>query len=246
MKSYSISSQALAKLRMRYVRGSGSFFAVVFCIAMAIVVWNSPDNRPISIIATIIVGAMFIPFSIWRGLKQNKAILESVRIEVGDDYIARSQVRIPQLRINRQEITAVDELSAGLCIRTNNKTRALAIPNALDEDDYKEIRDVLASWATIRPQPKSSKTQNLLIFFLLVIAIGIFIFSTSLWLVLVSSLFLIASFGYYYWVLRQAQGVDPRTRRGMLIVLLVLLLMAAGKLIAFSNAFQTWISSTSQ
>ena len=166
MKSYSFSSQALAKLQMRYVRGLGSFFAVVFCIAAAIVVWNSPDNRPISIIATIIVGAMFIPFGIWRGLKQTKAILESVRIEVGDDYIARSQVRIPQLRINRQEITVVDEISGGLCIRTNNKTRTLAIPNALDEDDYKEIRDVLASWATIRPQSKSSKTQNLLIFFI--------------------------------------------------------------------------------
>jgi len=231
---------------MRSVRGMGAFLTVVICIAAALVIWYSPDNKPISIISMIIFGALLIPFSIWRGLQQNKAILESVRIEVGDDYIARSQVRIPQLRIDRQEITAVDELGAGLCIRTNNKTRTLSIPNTLDEDDYKEIRAVLASWVTIRPQPKSSKTQNLLIFFLLMIAFTVFFLSTSFWLVLVSGLLLIAYFGYYYWVLRQAQGVDPRTRRGTLIALLVLLMMVAGKLIAYSNAFQTWISSTSQ
>jgi hypothetical protein len=140
----------------------------------------------------------------------------------------------------------VDELSAGLCVRTNDKTRTLAIPNALDEHDYREIRDVLASWATIRPQPEGSNTRNLLIFFFLMITFAIFILSSTLWLAFVSSVVLVASFGYYYWMLRRTQGVDPRLRRSTLFALIVMLVMAAGKLIVFSSAFQTWIGSHAQ
>jgi hypothetical protein len=249
MKSYSFSSNGLAKLQTRYLWLMGSFYAAIVCSAAVLVVSILPDNKLIAILATILIGVTYMLSSIRRGLKQTKEIWESIRIEVGDDYIARTQIRKPQVRIQRQEIIAIEESSASLCVLTNTKTRTLAISKTLDANDYKEIRDVLASWVTIGPPSKATKSRNLLYLLfslLLMIAIGLFFFSSSLWLSLVSSVFLLASFGYYYWVLRQSQGVDPRVRRAILITLIVVLFMAAGKLIAYSSAFQTWIGSLSQ
>jgi hypothetical protein len=247
MKSYSFSSQAIAKLQTRYLWVIGGFYAVIVCMVVIMVDSISPDNKLTAILATILISVTFIPLSIWRIRKGTKENWESIRIEVGDDYIARSEIRIPQVRIQRQEITGVEESSASLRVHTNTKTRRLVISRILlDANDYREIRDVLASWVTIRPISTTSKSRNLLylLFFLLpFFAIGLFFFSTSLWLSVASIIFLLGDFGYYFWA---TQGGDPRVRRAMLIFLIFFLFMATGKLLAYSSAFQTWIGSLSQ
>jgi hypothetical protein len=230
-KTYTISPRGISKQRERFLLQSSIIYGVIFLIIFGRDLVANPDNTITSIIIPMVLLSVVLTYSLWRGWRQNKEILESIRIKINDEYIARSQVRIPQILINRQEVTSIEEIGAGLCIRSADKTTSLLIPNNLDESDYQEIKNILSYWSTIHPQSPKTKILSITLVVVLITAFSIIFFSSSLWLGLIAGLFLLVYYGYYYWSLRQTKAVDPRYMRAILIGLIISLLMVISRVV---------------
>jgi hypothetical protein len=71
---------------------------------------NSPP-----VMAAIFLGITFSGSS-KRTVAQQMESLASLRIELGEDYIAGSQARAPPLRIRQDEIVLVEEVQGGPCV----------------------------------------------------------------------------------------------------------------------------------
>lgn len=222
MKIYTLSPQGISKIRKQFLQRVNIILGVACCVVIAISLWNATDNnRLMTLIISILFSAAMMIFGPSRALQQNKEIWESIRIEIGDDYVARSQMRIPQVRINRQEITSIDEIGAGLCIRTADKSHTLVIPNHLDTSDYEEIKEKLASWSTIQLESPKTNQQNTLLIIVLLAGIGILFLSQSFWVVLITGVLMTGYYAYAYWSLRRAEGIDPQFKRSMLFAVLL-------------------------
>lgn len=202
---------------------------VCFSVFVAVDLWRAPDNPPARIILSAMIALVLVIITSSLALKQNDKVWQSVQIEVGDDYIARSQVRIPQMRIERSEVTSIEEMESCLCIRTTNKRRTLAVPNVLDDAGYQEIKGVLSTWTTIQPAAPGATIRSVVFVMGVLLGFGILFFSSVPWLTLaaggVNSLLL----GYVNWTLRHTEGIDPKVKRGALVVFVFALIFTAMK-----------------
>lgn len=215
MKTYSLSPERIEHLRQRLVR-RGMVVAVLLVVCLVVLIWWLLPRDSISTVVTIIssiaclVGAAI---GVRSATSRGQEIWQSIRVEMSDDFVARSQIRIPQIRINRMDVTAVEEGWFGLLVRTSDRSRSLILPRQLDDADFQEIRNRLASWRPIQPRSVWAQLRNYLVSVILLIAFGMLFFSRSLWLVCLAGLGLTGSYGYFYWMIRKAEGIDPRVRR---------------------------------
>jgi len=71
----------------------------------------------------------------------------SYRLQFGEDNILRLQEGLEPMRLDRSEITKVEEVrGTGLTLRTNARLRLLFIP--VDLAGYEEVRDIISRWQT--------------------------------------------------------------------------------------------------
>ncbi len=243
MKTYTLSPQGISRIRRRFLQRMSLFLGIICLAVVGVNLWVIPNNGMTATIASIIVCIGVMTFALLRVLSQNKEIWESIRIEITDEYIARSQVRIPQIRITRQEITSIEERDGGICIRTDDESKTLFIPSDLDENDYQEIRNKLSSWIAIQPKSQKAKTQNAILLVLLIVGFGILFLSWSLWVVLLAGVSLTGYYVYYYWSLRKTKGIDPKFRRSTLISILFLLFVMIMKVCLLSGGIDFLIRS---
>lgn len=241
MKVYSLSPQGISKLRRRLVQRLSALLGVPFLVVLGLNWWQAGDNWLTTVIVSVIVFAAVLAIAVSRSLRQVNEVWDSIKVEVGDDYVARSQVRIPQVRIPRDEITAIEEIEGGLCIRTADKWRTLAIPADLDDRDYQEIRSKLSAWRPIRPKSAKARVQNVLLLVVLLVGFGILLISTSLWLVLGVGLVMVGYYGYWYWTMRRVEGIDPQQRRSLLVVFLIPIFIMALKVCVLSGGYDTFL-----
>jgi hypothetical protein len=202
---------------------------IFLAIIVGVFIYNAKDNWPFGL-PGIAIFIAFLWFFAYRSIKQQQAIWESIKIEVGDDYIARQQIRIPQIRINRGEVTAVWEVGNGLCILTADKFRSLSIPKELDSPDYEEIKSALSTWANIQPKSRGAQIKNTALTIMLLIGIGIIFLSTSAWLVLAAGLAVIPYSTFFFLQLPRHKGIDPKLRRTWIIGFGLLLLITGSRL----------------
>lgn len=240
MKTYALSQQGISKVRQRFIRRTGTSLAVICCIITGINLWRAADNWLLALIISITLSVGVVAFVSSRALQQNKEVWESIRIELNDDTIARSQVRIPQMRMNREEITSIEETNEGLCIYTEDKLQELAIPIDLDPNDYQEIKTTLAARSNIQRKPQEGKTQNFAFYAILLIGFGVLFISTSLWIVLITGALLTGYDGYTYWIVRQTEGIDPKFKRSMLFAFLLPMFITAIRACSLSGGPQVW------
>ena len=162
MQIYSLSDQGIAKYRRQLAR----LLAVVSgmaIVATSIFTLRTSHGRDLLILVgvSIVFYPLLIAYVVRRGLRLYQAVWESIRIEIGDDHISRSQLELPgsakaptrtvTVRLNRNEIVVIEEAKSGLLVRTGNKARTLIVPAALDEADYQTIKQQLSMWAPVRP-----------------------------------------------------------------------------------------------
>lgn len=214
-----------------------AFGLCVVCVSVFVAVdlWRAPGNTPARIMLSGIMALVLAIIAASLALKQNGKVWQSVQIEVGDDYIARSQVRIPQMRIERNEVTSIEEMGNCLCIRTTDKRRTLAIPKVLDDADYQEIKGTLSTWATIQPAASDVNIRSMLLVVSVLLGFGILFFSSMLWLTLAAGVLTSLCLGYIYWTSRHTEGVDPRVKRRFLLAFIFALIVTAMKVHVLSQ-----------
>jgi hypothetical protein len=215
MKIYSFSVHGIAQARRRFAVRMALFVVMAFVI-VSVVMAVQGGYTWLTLFISVPLMLGICVYSIGHGLKEQEEILRSVRIEVGDDYVARSQLRVPQVRIARAEVTAIEEAGIGLCIRTTDQRRSLAIPAELDSSDYQQIKAVLSTWATIRSRSRGTAASNALGSVVMLAGMGVFFLAQEVWLVLTAGLVVVVYYAYTLWILRSSEGVDPKVERWML------------------------------
>jgi len=149
MRTYKTSPQSFAKIRRDIIQGLSIISGLVFGSIIGWDIWQNRNNNESDfsylILVLIIIVATTI-FSIRKAVLQQQQIWNSIEIKLDDDYISRQQIRIPEVKIYRSEITEIEEHKHGLIVKTVDKGRLLAIPIQLDRADYLEIKDTLKNW----------------------------------------------------------------------------------------------------
>jgi len=167
------------------------------------------------------------------GQGQQVALWKSIVVVLGDNFVSREQSRIPPIRIQRSEITRIQETGTGLCVFTADKYRSLAIPASLD--GYDHIKDVLSQWTPFDPissdKARDSLIKNRILIVGILVSVAILFFSTAWWLVIPVSVALTGLMIYSYLTLRRLQGVDPSYRRRMAIGVILMIFFAAVRVI---------------
>ena len=174
-KTYTLSPDKLAaSLRKTRLLFGGMLLTVLL---LYVLIQGSATRDWTSILLTVAVSLLLLAFA-WRNVvRQQTALWESVRIELGEDYVARQQLRVAQLRIARSEVHAIEETGDGLRLRGADKRPLLAIPTALADADYQEIRAALSTWAPIESKSSQARTQSRLLNALSVVSILVLFFS---------------------------------------------------------------------
>lgn len=235
MKTYSLSKNNFLQFRRRLIIRTGIFDIVAMAIILVVAVYKAENTWPyvqpsiawLYVLLSIPIFLAVFGFTLYRSIKQSHAIWDSVRVEIGEDYVARRQLRVPEVRINRTEVTALREINNGLCVLTSDKFRALCIPIELDGPDYEEIKTTLSAWAPI--QPKSATARIWFTAQLILLGIGTLIvfFSTSAWLVLIVGVILSGYYIYFFLQLLRHKAVDSKSIF-VYIFFICLLLLATG------------------
>lgn len=143
-----------------------------------------------------------------KAIDQQKEIWSSVEIRMDDEAIGHSQIRVPEVLIRREEVTAIRETGQGLVVKTADRFRSLLIPRLLDPADYAEIREDLATWVPIE-SGGGERGKAIAFMALLIAGFAVMAFSHNPGLVAVVALGLIA---IYVWSTRRVyrqKGMDP-------------------------------------
>jgi hypothetical protein len=100
-----------------------------------------------------------LPIGTFFLLRRHKGLWQQVKVEVGDCYITVRhggvplEVRIlpqPEVRLESEQITAIQEKPYGLVISTQYDSEALVIPAQLDNADCQEIVATLSAWCPVQ------------------------------------------------------------------------------------------------
>lgn len=226
MTTYSLSSHAMARVRRRSVQLIGTIgLAVLAFMAGRILLRGQGDWVAFAISALVVIGLMALGGMF--GFRLQRQSLESLRIELGEDYIARRQVRLGEVRLRRDEVRALRETAAGLQVLSADKYRSILVPRALDANDYQAVKARLMGWGPLEPARSPGRAWEWAL--AAVVALGVFVvyFSESPWLVLGAGLAVLA---YYLFVGRaqlHAGGIDPAVRRLYTLGMILMLLSAA-------------------
>src|SRR5205085_2403476 len=133
----------------------------------------------------------------------------------------------------------VDEISNGLCVRTANKNRSLAIPTTLEGFD--EVKATLSQWTPLQSMSTDATRRAVVKNWILIIAallgVAVLFVATDWWVVIPVSIILVGYMTYSYMLLRRIEGVDPNYRRriafGTIFIFLIAILMILASLTPF-------------
>jgi hypothetical protein len=235
--TYTISPDGIATMRRRVLQRLIILIVVCMLLAVGLLAWRTATPLPTLLLSAGLFTALVTPIVLRGNVRNVLAIARSIQIEVGDGYVARSQLRVPQLRLNREEVTALEELPSGLVLRTADPHRSLCVPAELDPADYAAVRAHVADWAPVSGADPARRRRSLIYLVVLAIAMLVAFFSTSLWLTLGSAAFVAAALIYEDRVLGRTAGVDPRYRRQLRLVGLILLAIIALKLCLLTGVY---------
>ncbi|HEX3529954.1 MAG TPA: hypothetical protein VH988_23070 [Thermoanaerobaculia bacterium] len=126
-----------------------------------------------------------------------------------DGAVGRSQIRVPEVLIRREEVTAIRETGQGMVVKTADRYRSLLIPRLLDPADYAEIREDLATWVPIE-SGGGERGKSLALMVLLIGGFVVMGFSHDRGLVAAVALCLIAVYVWTAWRAYRQQGMEPR------------------------------------
>jgi hypothetical protein len=216
MKTYSISQEGLNKIRRRLT----TTFTIVGILFVGFTLWRTSDQMGsigfwIGGLPVLLVFLILYGFMAYRTIQQQQAVWKSVVVELGDDYVSRSQLRIPVVRVGRNEITHLQETTGALCIFTKDKHRMLAIPR--DIQGYEDIKATLLTWASLKSQSLSTQVMGLGLIVVLIIGFAMIWLAPNLWLTLAAAIPMLGFYGYTYWSQRKQKGIDPQLKRAHII-----------------------------
>lgn len=153
LRTYSISHEGMRGLVWRSARLSFAVTVLLIAIFMRMPLLTGEESNLTS--AWVLVYLFFVlAIGTWLTTRSTKKMWNSYRLEMWPDGLRRTQNRLPEIAISREEVIAVEEMPGrGVTIRTADSERFIFVPTAVN--DYKELRSELAAWAPVNVLPLS-------------------------------------------------------------------------------------------
>lgn len=144
MKTYKLDSEKLPKQKRSIILLYGATFLVML-IVLYMINRNNPNSSQMLWMIPLL--ALLYGYMGWRAYKTRADLWNGYSLEIGDSGIIQNQPKYPELRINRNDVTTVDEKPNGLVVSTVQAQRVLGIPREfLSEADFQEVRNTLKAW----------------------------------------------------------------------------------------------------
>jgi len=171
-----------------------------------------------------------------RGYKILHERWSSFQIIMSPEFIIRKQSTIPDIEIEREQVSKIQENLSGIFVRTAEKQNYIHVPRSLE--GYQEVKSELQQWHTIEQQSAKQDYVSILLLLLFAASFAAMFLSSRAWLVISAGIFIIV---YTLWgqiSFRRNTQIDARAKLNTWrIVLLVLLMLGivAGRIYVVSS-----------
>ncbi len=148
MRTYTISRPGLRALIWRSARMSVIITVLLIAVALRMRFTGEEDVvRTSGWLLLYLLGVL--AFGTWLTTRSTRRTWLSYRLEFAPGNLRRTQYRLPEISIDRGEVTAIDEMPGrGMVVRTANPDRFIFVPSGLN--GYPELKSELAAWTPVR------------------------------------------------------------------------------------------------
>lgn len=198
--------------------------------------YSKEDSQDFSTLPFMIPVAVFVVcFSVFRSIKRQKELLESYTLTIDDTSITREQKDTPAITLSKWDINYIRKNTNGsYTIQGNNSLQCIMVPAQLD--NFSELEESLLQFAPPTNKPVSFLQKYALLFSLLGIGlVAINFLSKDKVVVTASGAILIGLFSWSLYQGYNSPNIDQKTRKGLLWIVLVTLLIAARIVMAWLN-----------
>jgi hypothetical protein len=188
------------------------------------------------VFAFTFVGA-FLIYSFRRAIEKQRENWLAYELVVGEDFVIRRMPGLSEMKIRRDEVTAIRQNAQGLSLETSSRQQTLGVPSTLEE--FEEVRAQLSEWMPPTEVRRATWKHSLnLVYWVIAVELGLFLvffLSTKSWLAVSSGATL---FGGLIWSLisvERSVQLAPKMKRTMWIILLPLMAIGFRILEAIRN-----------
>lgn len=130
-----------ARMNRRFALTAAAAFALLVAIALGVMPRDEHGPRTLVFGLLLLLGLVVLTYR--RRLRRFRARWDSFEIALEPEAVVRSVEGLPPVRVARAEVTAVEDLPAGVVVR-GPAGRAVAVPRELER--YDEVRAALVTW----------------------------------------------------------------------------------------------------
>lgn len=234
MSEYRIHDSGIQALRRRLI-GMMVVYGVIIVAVVIIVNLASNAMQGGAVVVALIVAVVIaatLGFMTWRTLGAQTTRWRSIRFRIDHEWIEREDPPAAPVRIERSAIGSIQETGAGILVKTVGDRREISVPKLIGAQEYGEVRDRLAAWQPVTPMPAARQYGGLLILIPILVAMGLVFFTTSLALIAIGVLGLVAINGYQVIQLRRTPGTNPQLQRSLLISMGLMLFVGLCRIVS--------------
>jgi hypothetical protein len=198
-------------------------------VLIALVIWFSifhfeggTYEYPIIVIVPVVFILGLLSFSIWRGIKRQKALLESYELTISDQLICREQLNTPDISILVTEVVEIAKYpKGGFSIKGSRNNGTIIIP--VQVENYEQLEATLQQIhpITIKRHSFLKKFQSLLSLISLALMVCVFLLTDKI-IVGTAGCLLTALMIWSLVRIQKDKNIDRKTRNGMWAILLFL------------------------
>jgi hypothetical protein len=201
----------------------------IVTVIIALIVWftfffaqGGTLDYPMYIIIPIVFIMGLIGFSIWQGMKKQKALFESYEITISDQLICREQLNTADISILVSEVVEIATYpKGGFSIKGSRNNGTIIIPPQIQ--NYEQLQATLQQIHPIILKPTSFAKKFIVPLTLLSISLMLCVYLVDDKIIVGASgaLLTVLIIWSLVWIQRN-KNVDRKTKNSMWIVLLVL------------------------
>ena len=168
---------AQQRVRARFLVPQMLVVVAVIVLSLFLITRHNPNRT--TLLGAVFFGGFFITYIAFVGTRRMRSSIEqtwnSYQLEIGPDYLQRSQSTTPELRLAFSEITRIERIPGRyLRVIGSSRQRAIAIPESIEH-----FPDILAILSALRPIAESRSDRSLKSFVLTVLGFAGYL--TMLW-----------------------------------------------------------------
>ena len=237
MKVYTLRPEGFKREGRKAIIRGVIFYSLMLAFMAGFLWYLSGDQSPfafkdVPVWPLCVFIAALILYTAVRAIRRALRILrdgwDSYELGLGEDFVLKKQVNMPEVEIGRDEVIRIQEARTNeapdsLVIRSADSRRFIIVPTALD--GYAEVKDQLGHWRQIEPlSTRKYVALQILLWMLVPAGYLVILMSQNLWLVLIVGILMMALVGWGMIELRRAMNVDSRVKNLRLVVFAIMVL----------------------